>query len=82
LRHDCATSDQDGEADSLGSMLSTDGAPLSIGAMLSGPDDELVVEPEQATRAAAMATMTMSRFSIWSPPGVTASGWATPGGHV
>jgi hypothetical protein len=81
IRDDCASSAQDGAADSLGITLS-EGAPVSIGAMLSVPGDEPVLEPEQATRAAAMATITMSRLSIWSPPGITASGWATPGGRL
>jgi hypothetical protein len=69
--------DADGDADSLGIALST-------GANVSAAGEVAVPAGEQAMSAAAMATNTMSRLSIWSPPGIDGAAdlGPAPGGHL
>lgn len=81
-----ASSDHDGEADSLGISLSSPlslgaaslGAAESTGARVSAPVEVPVPDGEQATSAAPRASIMMIRLSIWSPPGITARMTATP----
>ena len=82
-----ASSDHDGEADSLGISLSSPlslGAAESIGAAEStGAAGEVPVpDGEQATSAAPRASSMMIRLSMWSPPGITTARDGATGGHV